>query len=289
MINQSYSILAIEAASFYNFVHAEDLMLQKIMSMDPKIMAGYDDDDDDEEEKISRLLQMHEGVAVISIDGMLTNSNSWINRWFGMVSYDEIRIACLQAIDQGAKAALFRISSPGGNVEGLADTANLISNMPMETIAFTSSRMMSAAYFLGSQCDNLYCDSFADVGSIGVIIKLYDRSGMLADMKVKPMRFRSGPLKATGDGDFKLSAEEMKYIQEKVTITANKFFDIVSEARGMPREVLDKLEITSGRTYIGEEALGVNLVDSIKTFDESMLKAYDIVKKVDNSNNTRLF
>jgi ClpP class serine protease len=281
MMTQSYKLLAIAPTSFYDYIRAEELIQQKVMSMSSM--------DDEGEEENSRLLQIHEGVAVISIKGMLTNDDSFWNRYFGMVSYNEIRQAVIQAVEQGANAAAFIYSTPGGSVDGLADTANLISMLDIPTISFTSSRMLSAGYFLGSQSDYVYADSFSDVGSVGVIIKTYDRSEYLKDMKIKPLRWRSGDLKASGDPDFKLTAKEDAYIMDKVTVTADRFFDIVSAARGMPREILDKLDITSGRTFMGSEALGVNLIDAVKTFDESMLKAYSLIKTVDNSPTSRLF
>jgi protease-4 len=272
MITKSYKILAIDGAHFADYVAAEDALQKKLASL-----GG----DAEPEEEQSRLLQWADDVAVIAIKGRLTNSDSWYNRYFGMLAYSEIRDAILQAVDADASAILFDHDSPGGSVDGMADTAELIASLDIPTVSFTSSSMMSADYFLASQSDYIYADSFADVGSVGVIVKLYDRTKMLADMGIKPVRFRSGELKAAGDGDFKLSKKEEDYIKDKVMNLAGKFYSIVSAARGMPRETLDALGITSGRTYIGEEALEVNLIDGLKTFDQSMLKAFDVAKKVD--------
>lgn len=283
MINQSFEILAISDHYFAKYIEAEAMLMEKIASMTVEMANGMPDEEE------SRLLQMYDNVGIVSIKGMLTNRDSYWNRYFGMVSYNEIREAVVQSANKGAKAVLYDFDTPGGSVSGLKDTASLIANVGLKSVSFTSGSMASAGYFLGSQADYLYADSFAEVGSIGVVVKLYDRSKMLKDLGVKPMRFRSGDLKAAGDGDFALTDKEKSYIQQKVDLFAGKFYDIVSQARGIPVQYMDKVGITSGRTYIGEEAMAVNLVDKIQTFDQALAKAVDLSKKVDKKNNNGLF
>lgn len=280
--------LAIAPDSFMDYVRTEAMLTLKLADLSQEAMAIHAALEDDKEP--SRLLQMtDEGVGVISIKGMLVNENSYYNRYFGVVAYDEIREAVIEALDEGATAIYSLIDSPGGNVNGLDDLANFMSSVDVPTMSYTTSRMLSAAYFYGSQADHVLAGGFADVGSIGVVVKRYDRSKMLANMGIKPERFRTGELKASGDPDFPLSAKEKKNIQAQVELFGEKFFDVVSDARGMPREVLEKLDITSGKTFIGEEALGVNLVDGICTFDESMQKVYNLAKVVDKPGNKSLF
>jgi ClpP class serine protease len=67
-----------------------------------------------------------------------------------------------------------------------------------------------------------------------------------------------------------------EHIQEQMMTYAGKFYNIVSDARGIPLPVLELSGITSGRTFIGDEALRVNLVDSMKSFDQTILKAYSL-------------
>ena len=280
--NLIYKILAIDELSFQEFMAVEESLYEKIKATSAVEMQAFERAESEREQ--SHLLQMQGDVAVISIKGMLTNSYSPWNRYFGRVAYDEIREAFIQANDLGAKAVLTLYDSPGGNVEGMADTAATIDSLDMFVVAHTDSKMCSAAYFLASQSDNLYCGDMADVGSIGVIAKSYDISARLKELKITPIRWRSGKFKGSGDGDFKLSAEEHALIQDRVDKTAAKFFDIVSASRGMPVSTLEALDITTGRTFMGEEALQVNLVDGIKTFDESMQEVHNYVKKIDKFN-----
>jgi signal peptide peptidase SppA len=282
----SYDILALAPGTEVKFIEAELAIDVKIASMSPaKARAATAA----EEEEPSHLLQMADNVGIISVHGGLTNRNSFWNRYCGMVAYDEIRQAIIEAVDNGAMSILFDYNTPGGKVSGMADVAEFISSLDVATISFSAGAMASAGYFLGCQSDNVYCDDFAEVGSIGVIVKTYDRSKMLAERGIKPIRFRSGDLKGAGDSDFKMSAKEKAYIQEKVDTFAGKFYNIVSEARGMTPKMMDERDITSGRTFIGQEAVVAQLVDAQKTFDESMLQAYNLAEKaVDKAEKSRL-
>jgi len=274
-----HEILALSPGTEEKFLEIEAAILAKVATLSPEA-ADYSDD-----EEQSRLLQFADNVGVISVNGGLTNRVSFWNQFFGMVAYDEVRQAILEAADANVGAILFDINSPGGRVSGMADLGELISSLSMPTISFTNGSMASAAYFLGAQADHIYADSFAEVGSIGVVVKMYDRSEMLKKAGIKPVRFRSGDLKAVGDGDFKLSAKEKAYIQGKVDIFAAKFYEVVSDARGLTLPVMEKLGITSGRTFIGEEALTAGLVDKIKTFDQVVLEAYTLIEKAIDKNN----
>ena len=235
--------------------------------------------DDDEENDGSYILQMQDGVGVIEIRGMLTNINTPWNRYFGVLAYDEIRNATIQALEEGAGSLMYLISSPGGRVSGMNSAAELMSSVPVPTMSYTDDSMHSAAYFLGSQSDSVYAGDFASVGSIGVIATLMDYSEAMKKNGVKAVRFRSGDLKQAGNPMFKLSDKEHKYLQEQVDLYAQKFFNIVSEARGIPLPMLENLDITSGRTFIGAQTQQVGLVDGILSFDQAFAKISDLAKK----------
>ncbi len=270
----------------YDILAISDSHIDRLFQAEENVTHKMAFGEDSPEENRSRLLTISDGVAVISIIGSLTNIHSYWNRFYGVVAYSEITEAVAQAVDEGVGAIMFEIDSPGGRVSGMADCAAYISGLDIDTYAFTGAGMASAAYFLGCQCDSVYCDSFAEVGSVGVKISWLDYSRYLKEAKIDPVRFRSGDLKAVGDPKFKLTEKEAKHIEAQVETYAQKFFDIVSEARGMPVLVMEKLDITSGRTFIGEEAWGVNLVDGIKTFNEVLALAYNSATKELDKRNT---
>jgi signal peptide peptidase SppA len=270
----NHELLAIAEAHVDRYYHLLELA---------EIKAAEAHSGGSDEPRESRLIQYFENVAVISIKGQLTDTTAWYNDWLGMTSYDEIREACIQA-EEKASAVLFHHGSPGGVVSAMADCANFISNMSIPTVAFTDSMMASASLFLGLQADYVFADGFAEVGSVGVLMSGYDRSEMLKKEGLKPWRIRSGDLKQTGNPNFKLSDKELTYLEEKVMYTAELFYNIVSEARGIPRPMLDQLDITSGRTFIGAQALQVGLIDQVTTFDQALAHTVGLAKKMLDKN-----
>jgi len=273
-----YNILAVASSHEDSFANIQASINTKIMSLTPEMLSS------EQEEEQSHLLAINGNVAVIDISGVLTERYSFWNRYFGAVSYPEIKEATQQAVEKGVGCIVYNYSTPGGSVRGMHDCASMISSLKIPTISFTGSMMCSAGYFLGCQGKHVYSDSFAEVGSVGVVIKITERSKYMKDLGIKPERFRSGDLKASGDPDFALTDKERTHITEQVNTYASKFYNIVSDARGIPLPILEKTGITSGRTFIGEEALKVNLVDGMKSFDQVILKAYGLAKNYIDKN-----
>lgn len=235
----------------------------------------------DEERRVPYPLTVTDsGVSVIHVSGALMNRESYYNRFYGLISYQSITDSIMYMLEEtDTKVAVFKYDTLGGSVNGMSDVAELISSLPMDTISFASGSMASAGYFLGSQSDEVYADKMSMVGSIGVIVGWYNYSKMLAKNGIKPERFRSGDLKAVGGGDFELTKKERDHVTSMVTYMANVFFDIVSEARGIPVDVMKTLGITSGREFIGEEAKQVMLIDDVMSYDKVLLKAYGMAEK----------
>lgn len=252
--------------------------------------AAEGGDKEDEEEQQSYILNFHENIAIISVRGMLTNKNSYYNRYYGLLAYQEIRLATIQAIQKGVGAILFDYATPGGDASGMIDLADFISQIPIPTISHASGSMASAGYFLGMQSDHIHSSLLSEVGSIGVLVKIYDITEMNSRMGVKVERFRSGNLKAVGDPEVSMSKEERAYVEGQIKYMADVFFSSLSAARGIPNEMLTKLGITTGRTFMGADAVAVGLVDSIQSFDKSVLKAYNLATNyLDNNGSRRLF
>ncbi len=228
----------------------------------------------------SDLLQIVEGVGVISIKGRLTNTNSRYNSYHSLVSYDQIREAAVEALNSDVMALLFDVDTPGGSVAGMRGLADFIEAVEVPTVFHTSSTMASAGMFLGLSGDHIFSDDMAEVGSVGVVLTTYDYTEAMKKEGVSAEVFRSGKHKQAGTSVEKLSPENKKYIQGQVDTYAGKFFSYVEERRGMSRQTLIDNEIATGRTFIGEQAVAAGLVDMIMTFDEALSYSYYLGKKI---------
>jgi signal peptide peptidase SppA len=273
-----------------DFLMISDSYAERFQLAEYNVQIKASEGDDEKEEEQSYILQISDNIAVISVSGALTQRNSYYNRFFGVLSYQEIKLATIQALQAGVGAILYDFSTPGGNASGMIDIADFFSNIPVPTIAHASGSMASAGYFLGMQMDHVHASALSEVGSVGVICTLYDVTKMNEKYGIKAERFRSGDLKAVGDPNFSLSDKEREYITNQINSMAKVFYSAVSNARGIPYDMLEKLSITSGRTFMGVEAVSVGLVDSIQSFDASITKAYTLATNyLDSQRQNRLF
>src|SRR5215471_17978058 len=87
------------------------------------------------------------GIAVITISGVLGNSLAPIEKLLGLTDYQDIQDECDQCDQEGAKAVLFEIDSPGGEAQGALETAQRIAALPMPKVSYSASLDTSAAYF----------------------------------------------------------------------------------------------------------------------------------------------
>jgi signal peptide peptidase SppA len=242
---------------------------------------GYSYDDEDPS---SRLLSKQGSVGVISIRGPLTNSDrSWMNSYMGTTGYPEIRSALVEAAkDSSIKSILLDVSSGGGAVSGVSDTAKLIQMVGKHKpiIAYADGVMASAAYWLGSSASKIYASDTADVGSVGVINVHTERTGMMEQMGVKATVMRAGKYKALGHPMEAFTDEARTQWQAGLDAVYSVFVQHVADARGVTYAKADST-MAQGREFVGEAAVGVGLVDGVATFDEVLAQMQQ--KGVDNS------
>jgi ClpP class serine protease len=92
------------------------------------------------------------------------------------------------------------IDSPGGTVAGTPELAAAVSALDQKkpVYAFSSGLMASAAYWIASQARAIYATPSAQVGSIGVVQAVVDRSAAINAAGIKVEVFSVGKYKAMG-------------------------------------------------------------------------------------------
>ena len=223
-------------------------------------------------------------VGVISIKGPLVNTDSWLNQYRGVVSYNDVRKAMIYAANNGdVKAIMLDIDSGGGAVSGVADAGNLISTIDKgvkPVYAFTDGQMQSAAYWLGVSARSVFSSSTSMVGSIGVISTHKEYSAAFKQAGIGVTVMRAGEFKALASQMEPLSDKAQQIIQTQLDGAYNVFATHVAGQLGVP---LDQFEKTmgQGRDFFGQAAVDAGLSKGVKTFDSMM--AYINKKVIDSS------
>jgi len=264
-----------------------EITLPEMSELSAQYIRDYPEEDRQFGDYDHMVTQVEE-LAVVSINGALTNDDSPWNKYFGLVSYDEIRAAVYEAaIHEGTSSILLKVESPGGSVSGIAETSDFIkevSNKVKPVNTYTGSQMASGGYWLGSVGDKVYANEMASVGSIGVITVHQDISKMLEDYGITTTILRKGEFKALGSPYEPLSDKAKKEINDDMDFIYDVFTRTVAENRGIPQTMI-KDHAAEGKVFFGSEAKEVGLVDEVMTYDavvEKVLAKYTDASSGDN-------
>jgi signal peptide peptidase SppA len=268
-------------ASFMSYLEAKGRM--DAMPPEAEIQARdyYRDNTEESYQGYGYMVETYGSIAAVSISGKLVTKSSWLSRLFGMTGYDEIQNAVAAAAQEpGIDSILLDVDSPGGSVNGVAETSSMIRHIDenvMPVSAFTSGQMASAAYWLGSSAREIHATEMASIGSIGVIAVHQEYSEAMKKEGVKPTVFTAGKYKGVGNPFEPLSASDKEYIQKKVDASYDFFVNAIAENRGLTADYV-KENIADGSDFFATEAIGVGLIDRINSFQ-------DVVKLLDSSHN----
>jgi signal peptide peptidase SppA len=217
------------------------------------------------------------GIAVLPMYGVISQRMSMADDLSGpgSMSTQRFSAALREALDdKDVGSIIIDIDSPGGAVYGVSELGDEInaarSQKPITAIA--NSLCASAAYWLGSQCDELYCTPGGEVGSIGVLAAHADFSKQNEMLGVNVTYVTAGKFKAEMNPDQPLSAEAKEYEQSRVNDYYAMFTKAVSRGRRVPiADVRDKMG--QGRVLGAKDALAAKMIDGVATFDEVVARA----------------
>lgn len=210
-------------------------------------------------------------TAVIPIMGVISRRANMFTEMSGGTSIELLDSQLSEALASDAvKSILFHIDSPGGAAQGVPEFASRVydaAKTSTKPIVGFCELAASAAYWIGSQCDALYCSEAAPIGSIGVIMTIMDDTRAMKNQGVDPVVIRSSELKAPGAGG-PLTPNQMQSLQDRVQQIFGMFKDGVSRARA----VIDIEAVSTGDVWLGKRAVEMGLVDSVSNFDAVLAK-----------------
>jgi signal peptide peptidase SppA len=229
-------------------------------------------EDEDSEFEYGYMSDLHGDVGVLYVNGSLVTEARWFNRYYGMVSYDEIRNAKVELVNRGAKSILGVYRTPGGAASGISSAAEFdmeLERQGISSYSFNDSMMMSGGYWLGSSGKKVFTEKMAYSGSIGVITVHVSQKDFLDKMGITATVIRKGEFKALGTPYEKLSEKAREEIEGRMDGIYELFLDHVGDFRKLSRQhLLDTA--AEGRVFMGAKAVQVGLADGILTFDKAL-------------------
>ncbi len=173
--------------------------------------------------------------------------------------------------DNSIAGVLLRIDSPGGAVapsQEIFRAVEALSESGKPVVVSMGNVAASGGYYIAAPADMIFANPGTITGSIGVIMQFPHYHGLLDKLGVQMTTIKAGKLKDIGNPNRDLTTDEKKFLQTFIDNTHSQFINHVASSRNMdPKRVR---ELADGRIYTGEQALNVELVDSLGTFSDAM-------------------
>lgn len=215
------------------------------------------------------------GVAVLNLFGFLTPRADGMDVSSGGTGLEQFASVFRRAMaTPDVRAIVLNVDSPGGTVAGTQELADEIASARgkgKRIIAVATGMMASAAYWIGSQADEVVGTPSAQVGSIGVMALHEDLSEQLRKAGVQVSVIKAGKFKAEGNPFEPLSDDARAAMQEKVDRTYATFVKAVARGRGVTATEV-RNGYGQGRTLDVQAALEAKLIDRASTLDAVVLK-----------------
>lgn len=216
-------------------------------------------------------MTIKDGTAFIPINGIIAKRMSMVHEMSGgATTTGQIQEDIVKALaDDDVKDIVLIIDSPGGSVAGVAELSDFIFNARGQKpiVAFADGLMASAAFWIGSAADKIVGSISSEVGSIGVFSVVHDMSVAAHNQGIKVEVIRAGKDKGIGMPGTVITEANKAVIQETVDDFFNLFVNAVARNRGISVE--EVMPAATGKTFIGQKALDMGLIDEISTIEAS--------------------
>lgn len=215
---------------------------------------------------------VEDGVAVISMNGLMGKRMNLMTRMSGGVSTQFMQMALEDALtDPAVTAVVVSVDSPGGTVDGTAELCDwLLSVRGVKPVfSYVDGMMASGAYWFGSATDEIWGYRTASVGSVSVVVCHFDRSGADAKAGIKRKFITSGKYKRMANDAEPLSEDGEAYLQDRVDRYHAMFIDGVAAGRGIEPDAA-QTKFGDGKVHLAAQALAIGMIDHIGSLAETI-------------------
>ncbi len=176
--------------------------------------------------------------------------------------------------DDGVKALVLRVNSPGGSVtasETIQREVRLIQKTK-PVIVSMGSLAASGGYWISTYSDRIFAEPTTITGSIGVFGLLFNVQGLANDkLGLTFQTVKTGKFADAATVTRPKTPEELEVLQNSVDWVYDQFLTKVADSRRMDRAAVN--EIAQGRVWSGTEAAKLGLVDEIGGLDKAVAYA----------------
>ena len=197
-------------------------------------------------------------IAIVEIKGAITQSAGIIEE---LQQYLE---------DDGVKAIILRIDSPGGGVGPSQEIYREIMKIKTKKKVVTSMGSVAASggYYIACASNLIVANPGTITGSIGVLMEFSNFEDLLKKIGIKGVVLKSGEHKDIGSPFREMTPEEKGIMQEVLDNVHHQFVQAVAEGRKL--DLSKVVQIADGRIFTGEQAKNMGLVDRMGNLQDTI-------------------
>jgi protease-4 len=186
------------------------------------------------------------------------------------------------AEDSQVRGVILAVNSGGGGITASDVMRKALDDFRKQTarpvVALLGDVAASGAYYVACGSDYMVAHPTTITGSIGVLMPLYDASGLLKKIGVSDLTIKSGPFKDIASPTAARTPEQWQkdkaILEGVIGQMHDRFVQVVAEGRHMDLEAVRRL--ADGRIFTSLEAKENGLIDAVGYEEDAVQKVKDI-------------
>ena len=213
-------------------------------------------------------------VAVVYAEGEITDETG-----DGIVGKDMVKMFKKIAKDEDICAVVLRVNSPGGSADASEQIWHAVQTLKQDgrpVVVSMGDYAASGGYYISCGADYIFAEPTTLTGSIGIfgtvpnLSQVLDKVGLDYD-GVSTNRHSDLQVNMVYKG---MNTEEYAMMQAMVERGYDLFTRRCAEGRHTTQDAIK--QIGEGRVWLGKDAMGIGLVDSLGNIDDAIRKAVEL-------------
>lgn len=210
------------------------------------------------------------------IDAKSTRKHVYVLRFHGDMKASAVaglneEINTILSVAKPSDEVVLRLESAGGYVHGYGLAAAQLMRLRAKHIPLivtVDKIAASGGYLMACVGNKILASPFAILGSIGVLVQIPNFHRLLKDKHVDFVQLTAGEYKRT----VTMFGENTEAGREKLKQELEEAHTLFKNLIKNNRPHIDIERVATGEHWLGTQALGLNLVDEIKTSDDYLLE-----------------
>ena len=223
-------------------------------------------------------------VGTLEIKDTLVNREGQLNAdCMELTSYEGLKKTFKAQVDEGISHCVLMFDSGGGEAYGCFEASAYVKKLAKENgvklTAYVDGMSASASFAWTCIADEIIANPMSQVGSVGVVVQLYNNNQMLKNIGIERSFVYAGGNKIPFDADGDFTEKFINDLQESVNKSYDKFVSHVATNLNISE---DTVRNTQASVFDADVALEIGFIHKIMEVED--FENYINMETSDNTN-----